>query len=268
MMPGRLYSVQVVVPEGMTMIKRSVAAIPSPPRRGTVVFARWVAGHCSAGDKLLNIGAGKNLSGALNPIVNRDCFIVGIDPDDSIHDNESLHERYQQSMEDFAKDHEGEFDVAFSVYVLEHVSQPEAFMAACARVLRPGGKLFALTMNKYQYFGFITWGATRVGVSEWLLTKVKDRQRIEAYHFPTEYRLNSIPRLTRILDDAGFDSVEFRCFDAPRTYQSYLPSKARGVSTLYTKAVYAARLPWMMGHISFCAVRAATTPATAPPDGR
>ena len=150
------------------MINRSVAAIPSPRRLGTWEYAKWVAEHCSAGDRVLNIGAGRSHSGTLKPILRRKCFIVGIDPDDSIHDNPTLSERYQQSIEEFAVDHKGEFDVAFSMYVLEHVSQPEAFVSACARVLKPGGRLFALTPNKHHYFGLTTWGATRVGVSEWL----------------------------------------------------------------------------------------------------
>lgn len=75
-------------------------------------------------------------------------------------------------MEGFATGHDDEFDVAFSVYVLEDVADPDAFLAACARVLKPGGRLFALTPNKYQYLGLITWGATRVGASEWLLRKL------------------------------------------------------------------------------------------------
>lgn len=64
---------------------------------------------------------------------------------------------------------------------------------------------------------------------------------------------NSIPQLTRKPEAAGFTSVEFRCFDATRSYQSYIPQSAHGLSTVYTRGVYAARAPWIMGHLSFCA---------------
>jgi SAM-dependent methyltransferase len=235
------------------MIAQTVVAIPPPKRRGTKQYAQWVAQQCSPGDRVLNIGAGRSRSSALVAIKKRNPYLVGIDPDKSIHDNPTLDTRYQQSMENFAAEHEDEFDVAFSVYVLEHIARSDEFIAACARVLKPNGKLLGLTPNKHQYFGLITSTATRLGASEWFLARLKQSDHIESYHFPTEYRLNTIRRLTRSLEAAGFESVEFRCFEETRSYQSYLPRPIRGLAPLYTKAVYAARTPSIMGHLSFCA---------------
>jgi 2-polyprenyl-3-methyl-5-hydroxy-6-metoxy-1,4-benzoquinol methylase len=64
--------------------------------------------------------------------------LVGVDPSDRIHRNVQVDERYQQSLEQFAPSHAGEFDVAFSVFVLEHVADPGGFASAAARVLKPG----------------------------------------------------------------------------------------------------------------------------------
>ncbi len=236
------------------MIQRTVAVVP-PPKRGVNRYARWVARACSPGDRVLNIGAGSGLSGALKPVLRQRPYLVGIDPHLSIHANATLDERHQQSLEQFAATDPKPFDVALSVYVLEHVEEPEAFVSAAARVLRPGGSLFGLTLNMYQYFGFATWAATRVGLSEWLLRRVKEEELVRQYHFTTQYRLNSISCITRHLAAAGFASVEFRCFDETARYAWYLPLRTRGFATAYTKMAYAIGSPWIMGHLSFRATR-------------
>ena len=96
---------------------------------------------------------------------------MGIDLSERIHENTQVDEGYQQTLEQFATGHPGEFDVAFSVFVLEHVADPDGFAAAAARVLRPGGSLMGLTVNKWHYFGFTTWATTRLGMCEWPCTR-------------------------------------------------------------------------------------------------
>lgn len=206
-----------------------------------------------AGTPVLNIGAGRSRSGVLRPLLRRSPYLVGVDPDESIHLNPALDERHQVAIQDFAAENAERFDVVFSVFVLEHVTDPEGFLAACARVLRPGGVHFGLTVNMYQYFGLITWATTRLGVAEPLLHRIRGEQTAH-YHFRTAYRMNSIGRLSRGLDKAGFRSVEFRCFDETRRYASYLPKSMRGLAPAYTRAVYALDKPYFMGHLSFRAV--------------
>ena len=85
------------------------------------------------------------------------------------------------------------------MFVLEHVADPDAFAVGCAQVLKPGGSLMGLTVNKWHYFGFTTWATTRLGVCEWLLHKVRDDGAIARYHYPTEYRANTVGSLSRRL---------------------------------------------------------------------
>ena len=133
---------------------------------------------------MLNIGAGRNLSGALTPVRRHAGRLVGVDPDVTIWQNRHLDERYQGTVEEFAVEHVGEFDVALCVFVLEHVADPQAFSAACARTLRPGGVLFALTVNKYQYFGLTTWATTRLHVNEPLLRHLKGADVVDELPLP------------------------------------------------------------------------------------
>ncbi|MGH3506019.1 MAG: methyltransferase domain-containing protein [Nocardioidaceae bacterium] len=235
------------------MITRSIVAVP-PPGRGLHPYARWIAAELRPGQSVLNVGAGRNHSGILRPVLRRSPYVVGIDPDASINRNPTLDERHQQRLEDFAADNAERFDVVFSVYVLEHVTDPDRFLAACAQVLRPGGVHFGLTLNMHQYFGLLTWASSRLGVAEPLLRRMKGEETLANYHFPTHYRLNSIGRLTRGLDRVGFGSVEFRCYDQSKRYAWYLPESLAWFSTAYTRAVYALHAPRLMGHLSFRAV--------------
>lgn len=237
------------------MIRQTIQVVP-PPKHGVRAFSRWVAEHCGEDTDALEIGAGKRLSGPLRPLLRRRPYVVGIDPDPSILDNPALDRRYQTSLEDFAEAHRQEFDVAFAIYVLEHVDDPAAFTAACAQVLRPGGHFFALTLNRYQYFGLITWTATRLGIADQVLERLKGPAAVERYHFRTEYRLNSVSTVTRHLEAAGFSAVDFRCFEEPHRYQWYLPAFLQWFPHAHTRAAYRLNAPWLMGHLSFHA----TTP--------
>jgi SAM-dependent methyltransferase len=235
---------------GGTHIRHQVRAVPSPP--GAVAsFAHWVAEECPDDARVLNIGAGCNLSGSLTSVRRRAGLLVGVDPDPAISDNPTLDERHCQSMEEYAATGPAPFDLAFSVFVLEHVHDPDAFTQACARVLRPGGVLMGMTVNMWHYFGLATWAATRAGVADRLLPHLRPRAQVDNYHFATEYRLNTIRAMMRHLEDSGFDAVEFRCWDLPSMYEPYLPGPVRGVAGLYHKAVYRIGSPYLMGHITF-----------------
>jgi SAM-dependent methyltransferase len=135
--------------------------------------------------------------------------------------------------------------------VLEHVSSPVDFAQACARVLKPGGTLMGMTVNKWHYFGITTWAATRMGMSEWLLHKVREESAIDRYHFPTEYRFNTVGSVSRLLAGAGFSRVEFRMWDLPAMYTPYLPAPLTGVATAWNRTAYRLGRPQMMGHLTF-----------------
>ena len=231
-----------------------VVAVVPPPRYAVRGFARWVAQSTPDRADVLNIGAGRNLSGALIPVRRRARRLVGVDPDAAIWQNPHLDERHEATLEEFAVKHDGEFDVALCVFVLEHVADPQAFSRACARVLRPGGVLFALTVNKYQYFGLATWATTRLHVNEPLLRRLKGEAVVDSYHFPTEYRMNSPAQCSRHLQQAGFRSVEYRMFDKPDLYAWYLPEPLKPLAPAWSRAAYRLNTPWMMGSLSFRAV--------------
>lgn len=236
------------------MIESTVQVVEAP-RSSVRSFLRWVAASCEPGDRVLDVGAGVSRSGALTPLTRKPVHLVGVDPDGAIDLNGALDERHMMSLERFAEDHPGEFDAAFAVYVLEHVSSPAAFMAACARVLRPGGTFFALTPNVRQYFGATTWALTRLGLTDRVLERLKGHEEVHEHHFPPEYRLNSMRTLRRHLDSAGFSAVDFRCYDETARYGWYLPDGLQWVAPAYTRVAYGIGRGCLMGHLSLRAVK-------------
>jgi len=53
-----------------------------------------------------------------------------------------------QSVESLAEEQPGSFDTITCMEMLEHVPDPAAILAACATLLKPGGRLFISTLNR------------------------------------------------------------------------------------------------------------------------
>jgi SAM-dependent methyltransferase len=229
----------------------TVIATPAP-KRAVPGFLRWVLESTAPGASVLNVGGGCDRSGAPLRVRRRAGRFVVVDPSEHVEENQA-DEHHRATLEEFAVDHEGEFDVAFAVFVLEHVQDPAPFAEAAARVLRPGGALMALTVNQWHYFGLPAWAATRLGVADPLVSLVRGARSAE-YHVPTVYRMNTIRSAVRHLSGAGFSSVEVRMWDLPEMYQPYLPRPLRGITTGWNRMAYGLDNPHLMGHLTFKAV--------------
>jgi len=214
-------------------------------------FSRWVAQHCDATSVVLDVGAGKGKTGYIELIRQKAGWLVGVDPDITIMQNPYLDERHQASVEDFAQRHDPGFDCLYTMYVLEHVTQPHAFLSACCSLLKPGGTLFGITPNLWHYFGMATKLSASLGIEDWLLERLIGAQVRDSYHFPTAYRLNSIRVLRRTLAQSGFREVEFRYIDPPTRFRYCLPKLLHWFPSVYSRLVYTLRLPQVMGLIMF-----------------
>ena len=234
-------------------IATTVTVTPPPPRP-VRHFASWVAESAPRGASVLNVGGGCNASGDFPRVRRRAACLVAVDPSARVLGNSDADERYQLTLEDFSVEHADRFDVAFAVFVMEHVADPVAFTEAAARVLKPGGVFMAITLNQWHYFGLTTWATSRLGLDEWVLRRVRDPRQVDEYHFHTEYRINSIRSISRHLEHAGFSDVEFRMWDLPRMYEPYLPERLTGLATVWSHAAYRLRRPNLMGHLTFKAV--------------
>ena len=107
-----------------------------------------------AGKTVVDVGCGGGiLSEALAALGTE---VTGIDAGEAplavakLHLKESrLHVDYRLSTaEPFAEEASGHFDVIACMELLEHVPDPGSIVAACARLVKPGGHLFFSTINR------------------------------------------------------------------------------------------------------------------------
>jgi 2-polyprenyl-6-hydroxyphenyl methylase / 3-demethylubiquinone-9 3-methyltransferase len=115
----------------------------------------WIDRHARlAGKSVLDVGCGGGI--LAEGMAQRGARVTGIDLSDKalkvaeLHLHESgLEVNYQKlSAEAFAGQHAGAFDVVTCMELLEHVPQPDSMVAACARLVRPGGQVFFSTINR------------------------------------------------------------------------------------------------------------------------
>ena len=57
-------------------------------------------------------------------------------------------EYVQETVEEHAAKHAGEYDVVTCMEMLEHVPDPQSVVHACARLVKPGGQVFFSTINR------------------------------------------------------------------------------------------------------------------------
>jgi 2-polyprenyl-6-hydroxyphenyl methylase / 3-demethylubiquinone-9 3-methyltransferase len=107
-----------------------------------------------AGKKVLDVGCGGGLLS--EGMAARGANVTGIDLSEKplgvarLHLFESgLSVDYRLiSAEAMAEAHPGEFDVVTCLEMLEHVPDPASIVAACAKLVKPGGGVFFSTLNR------------------------------------------------------------------------------------------------------------------------
>ena len=107
-----------------------------------------------AGRDVLDVGCGGGI--LAEAMARRGARVTGIDLGERALKVAQLHllesgqpVRYElASAEDYAAQHAASFDVVTCMELLEHVPEPASTVAACARLLRPGGRAFFSTINR------------------------------------------------------------------------------------------------------------------------
>ncbi len=100
------------------------------------------------------------------------------------------------------------FDVAYSYMVMEHVANPDVFMTAMARCLKPGGLYLFVTPNKRHYFTRTASMLNAIGLDEFVLRLIK-RHEVDEYHYPVKYRFNDERRIDACADRLGLAPPEY-----------------------------------------------------------
>lgn len=162
-------------------------------RDAVVQFIDRIQSVIRAEMTLLDIGAG---AGSLNQYAFRGkCReIIGIDMDNRVEDNPLLDRGIVADASEIPLPDQT-VDLAFSIYVLEHIEDPMSFLREVSRVLKPGGQFWFMTPNKYHYVPIIA-RLTGTVFHKWVNKK---RGRDEDDTFPTFYKMNSRRDLSKLV---------------------------------------------------------------------
>jgi 2-polyprenyl-6-hydroxyphenyl methylase/3-demethylubiquinone-9 3-methyltransferase len=106
------------------------------------------------GSAVLDVGCGGGI--LAETMARRGARVTGIDLSEKALAVAQLHLQksglqisYQRTdVEEFAASYPASFDVVTCMELLEHVPQPAGMVAACARLVRPGGQVFFSTINR------------------------------------------------------------------------------------------------------------------------
>lgn len=106
------------------------------------------------GSATIDIGCGGGILS--ESLAAEGAIVTGVDATEGaievakLHLLESGHEvEYQlATAEEYAETHAQQFDVLTCLEMLEHVPDPESVIAACSKLIKPGGDLFFSTINR------------------------------------------------------------------------------------------------------------------------
>jgi SAM-dependent methyltransferase len=171
----------------------------------------------TSGCAWLDVGSGRHIfpsNRRLAEMLAQRCgVLVGVDPDETISENQVVHQRVRSRIEDFQS--ERTFDVVTLRMAAEHVTDPEGAVAALTRLTGPGGRVVVYTINRWSPVPMITW---LVPFRLHHLPKRVLWHSAPKDTFPVAYRMNTRRTLREVFGRYGFREAEFGYLDDCRTF--------------------------------------------------
>ncbi|MCW9016535.1 MAG: bifunctional 2-polyprenyl-6-hydroxyphenol methylase/3-demethylubiquinol 3-O-methyltransferase UbiG, partial [Kangiellaceae bacterium] len=107
-----------------------------------------------ASKKIIDVGCGGGILS--DSMADRGAVVTGIDMGEAPLSVAKLHQLesgqkvdyLKSTVEAMAEKHAGEFDIVTCMEMMEHVPDPSSVVAACAKLVKPGGSVFFSTINR------------------------------------------------------------------------------------------------------------------------
>lgn len=192
---------------------------------GTVIFYSRINSLIDKDDIVVDIGCGRGAYGDdsiryrrnLRILKDKCKKVIGLDIDPRAASNPFINEFYLIGNETWPLESES-VNLCLCDYVLEHLSNPDAFFQECYRILKPGGYLCIRTSNQLSYFGLITKILPERMHSP-VLSISKDHLS-EIDKFKVNFRCNSVSKIKGMLKKYHFHHVVFG-YDAEPGYLGF-----------------------------------------------
>lgn len=180
-----------------------------PPDPLDVLFVK----HARAGMTVLDAGCGGERGVSTHAPVDQ-MTIIGADMDPAVGNNPFCDAAVLASVS-LVPFRDDTFDLIHCRWVLEHVAEPLETFRQFARVLKPGGRLLAMTPNVYHYAS-IGARLTPHAVHRWWWGEHYDP-------FPTHHRANSRGALKRLCGAAGLQAEAVLTVERPPRFLAKIP---------------------------------------------
>jgi hypothetical protein len=168
----------------------------------------------------LDVGCGRELFPNNKPLArllaDRCRLLVGLDPDETVHDNPYIHAQVKSTLQEY---HTRQmFDLITLRMVAEHITEPHTAIPALTRLTRPGGRVIVYTVFKWSPISllsrFIPFALHHPCKRLLWQTEVQDT-------FPVVYQMNTRRSLARLFTAAGFCERAFYYLDDCRTFARF-----------------------------------------------
>lgn len=192
-----------------------------PESRVAARLYGMIRAQVPADGAILDVGAGGDVAPdrALKPHFARVC---GVDVDPIVLDNPAIHEGRLLNPDGTIPYPDAVFDAALSDYVFEHLQDPVATLREVARVLKPGGRYYFRTINRWHYLSI----ASRM-IPRRLATKIADTlghaPADAAKTHDTCFRLNSRGQVRRCAAAAGLEVDQLITLETHPVYFQLVP---------------------------------------------
>jgi 2-polyprenyl-3-methyl-5-hydroxy-6-metoxy-1,4-benzoquinol methylase len=155
----------------------------------------------------------------------------GVDPCESILTHAGLTERWHGEFETASLPSEA-YDAAYAYNVVEHVQDPQGFLAALRRVLKPGGVFWAVTPNGRHPFSQIVRAVQFLRIK-----KLVCRLHEGINEYPAYYRMNSEAAIRNAAPRHGLVATDLHYFSVPGWERGYMPFGLRWIASAYDRTI-------------------------------
>jgi 2-polyprenyl-3-methyl-5-hydroxy-6-metoxy-1,4-benzoquinol methylase len=185
-------------------------------------YEALVANLVIPGSNWADVGCGRDIFPSNRDLArdlsSRAGYVLGIDPDPNIRENEFLSEAVQGMIDDYVPGRL--YDVVTLRMVAEHVEHPASAITSISRMLKPGGHAVIYTPHKWAVLSIFA-RLTPLSAHHFfkkILWNTEERDT-----FPVQFKMNTGAKLGQLFHAAGFTEAHFELIDDCRVFQNYYP---------------------------------------------